>query len=116
MIKFIHSKLIHPALAVEISTLDNPASNLVNITTIGEILAGGTGFSLINIIFFIAGTVFFFSLAIAGWQYMLSSGDPKKIAQASGRLNNSIIGLIVVIASFLITNVIATIIGADSIF
>jgi len=120
LIKHLIPLIIKPVMAednltVKISGLENPAKNIGIGSNIGQILTGG-GFNLINLLFFLAGVVFFFSLVLAGWQYMFSSGDQKNIEQASGRLNNSIIGLVVVIAAFLITNLISSIIGANSIF
>jgi hypothetical protein len=87
----------------------NPDSNLADILT----NKGGSGasFSIINLLIFFAGIAFFINLVIAGWNYMFSSGDPKKTAAASSRLLNGFIGLVIVLVSFLIVRLVSTIIG-----
>jgi len=93
----------------------NPAKNINVDSSLADILTNkggsGTSFSIINLLIFFAGIVFFINTIIAGWDYMFSTGDPKKISSASTRLLNGFVGLVVVIASFLIVRLISTIIG-----
>lgn len=85
------------------SGLDNPAPNITS-NTIGGILSGG-GFSVISVIFFFVGLSFFFSLVMAGWEYIVSTGDPKKISSATTRFINSLLGIAIALASFLIVRI-----------
>ncbi|MBI1871816.1 hypothetical protein HYS10_00145 [Candidatus Collierbacteria bacterium] len=77
---------------------------------IADLLTKG-GFNLINFIFFIIGLVFFVNLILAAWEYLLSSGDPKRAASANQRILNAIIGILLVFASFIIIRVVTAILG-----
>ncbi len=92
--------------------IDNPATNINPNSNLSEILTGG-GFNLIDFLFFIAGLVFFFNIIIAGWEYFFSAGDPQKVESAGNRLLNGFIGIIVVVASFLIVRLFSSMIGLD---
>lgn len=78
--------------------------------TISDLLSKG-GVDLINLVFIIVGILFFFNLILAGWDYMLSSGDPKKAAVASSRFTNGLTGLIMAITAFLVVKIFSTIFG-----
>ncbi|MCX6785258.1 MAG: hypothetical protein NTZ18_00195 [Candidatus Komeilibacteria bacterium] len=61
---------------------------------------------IINIIVYILGFVGLFfvgSIIYAPFEFMTSGGSEEKISKAKGRLKNSIIGVIIIIASYLIT-------------
>lgn len=94
----------------------NPATNIPVDSSLGDILTNKSGksFSVINLLIFIAGLVFFVNTIAAGWSYLLSSGDPKKASDASHRLTNGFIGLIIVLASFLIVRLVSNIIGFEA--
>jgi hypothetical protein len=64
-------------------------------------------------IIYFAGLVFFFMFIKGGFEYLTSGGDPKKTAKATSVLTTSIIGLIGVIASFLILKFIGTFTGVN---
>jgi len=93
---------------VNISTLTYPGQTIQNNWDLGQLL---TGTNLITFIFFIAGLVFFFNLLSAAWEYLLSTGDPKKIAGATQRLLNSFTGIVVVLGSFVIVRIVLSILG-----
>lgn len=50
------------------------------------------------------GIFFLISLIYAGWQWMSSMGEAEKIDKAKDRLKNSIIGIVIVLAAYLIAN------------
>ena len=52
---------------------------------------------------------------MAGWEYMMSSGDPKRVASATTRLLNSFIGLIMVFTAYLVVRVITNFLGLGNI-
>jgi len=93
----------------------NPATNIDPDGTLGDLLTNksgsGGGFSIINLLIFFAGVAFFINTVIAGWDFLFSSGDPKKASSASTRLLNGFVGLIIVLASFLLVRLVSTIIG-----
>lgn len=49
------------------------------------------------------GVIFFIMIFIAGYQWLMSGGNADSIKKAKQRLINSIIGLVVVLAAYLIT-------------
>lgn len=50
------------------------------------------------------GTVFFVIIVIQGFLYMTSSGDASKASAAISAITNAVIGLIIIMGAFLITN------------
>ena len=78
-------------------------------TSLGDLLSE----KVIPLVFFIAGAVFLFSLLNAAWTYVTSTGDPKKIQEATQRITNSFLGIIVVLASFVIVQIILAILGLE---
>ncbi|HLE49843.1 MAG TPA: hypothetical protein VI791_01730 [Patescibacteria group bacterium] len=75
---------------------------------IGELL---TVTNIITFVFFLAGAIFLFSLLNAAWTYVTSSGDPKKIAEATQRILNAFFGIVIVLASFVIIRIILAVLG-----
>ncbi len=63
----------------------------------------------------LAGVAAVFLITISGIKFMLSGGDQLKIEQARKTLTYAIIGLVLVLGSFFIINVIATVTGASCI-
>ena len=104
--------LINQILAedVSISTLENPAPKIPPTSKITDLFTKG-GFNLIDFIFIIIGLGFFANLIIVGWEFMLSSGDPKKVQAASTRLINGFIGLIMAVVAFIVVRLISQILG-----
>ena len=88
----------------------NPAPKLVGKQSLGDLLTQG-GFDLINIVFVFVGLIFFANLVMSGWDYMMSSGDPKKIASATSRLINGFLGLIMAITAFIVVRLISQALG-----
>lgn len=54
----------------------------------------------------IGGLAAFFALVMAGFQYLTSTGDPGKIKDAAGKIQSAIIGLVMLLASYLVLNLI----------
>ncbi|HSV94916.1 MAG TPA: hypothetical protein VLH94_03035 [Spirochaetia bacterium] len=95
---------------VSLSNLPDPAPGLSNITNISGLLTGG-GFNLINLVFVLVGLVFFANLIITGWEYMMSTGDPKKVSAASTRLLNAFVGLILAVVAFIVVRLVTNVLG-----
>lgn len=51
---------------------------------------------------------------MAGWDYMMSSGDPKKVSSATSRFLNGFLGLAVAFFAFIIVNLVTNMIGLGS--
>jgi len=60
-----------------------------------------------------SGVFAFFVIIFAGFTYLTGAGDKNKVAQASNMLNYGILGLVLVVAAYLITRVIGAMIGFD---
>jgi len=54
----------------------------------------------------ISGLAAFFMLVWGGFQWLTSAGSPSKISEAKDRITSAILGLIIILASFLILKVI----------
>lgn len=109
------NKLIADIGSAKISDLPDLAPNIEKNTTIGDLISKGP-LSLVNLVFLIIGLIFFATLVMSGWDYLMSSGDPKKIAAAGSRFLNAFIGLAVSFFAFLIVNIITNMIGLGSFF
>lgn len=76
------------------------------IDSLGEIISKALGF-----IMPMAGIVLLFVLISGGYDYMISQGNAEKMKSAQAKITSGIIGFILLIASFLITRIIALIFG-----
>ena len=68
----------------------------------------------IMIAFVIATIVVLFFLILGAFQWITSGGDKEKINKARGTIVNALIGLALLALAFLIVNVIATILGLNT--
>lgn len=78
------------------------------ITDIVEILR-----RIIRILAPAAGIAFLIMLLVGGFQFINSGGDPKAAGQARTTLTYAFIGILLVVASWLILTVIANLTGVD---
>ena len=69
--------------------------------------------NVLQVIVGLAGIIFFVMFINGGFQYLFSSSDQKKVAAASNTLTMAIMGLVGVVASYLILKLIQTITGAN---
>jgi len=60
--------------------------------------------NIIRWILSILGTVFFMIIVIQGYLYMTAGGDSSKTAAALGAIGNAVVGLLIIMGAFLITN------------
>jgi hypothetical protein len=58
-----------------------------------------------------AGIILLFVLISGGYDYMMSQGNPDKIKSGQAKITSGIIGFVLLIASYLITRLIAYIFG-----
>ena len=88
--------------------------NIPTTSNISQILAGGAKFNVITFAFVLVGFYFMFNIISAGFEYVMSTGDPKKIAGATSRFMNGFIGIVIVLSAFMIVNLITSMIGLGS--
>lgn len=67
--------------------------------------------NLVRFVVAIAGVAFFIMLLVAGFSFLFSGGDPKKLEQAKGTMTNAIIGLIVIVGAYVILRLIGLFTG-----
>jgi len=88
----------------------------INLTEIDPTELDGLG-KLINIllkfVYPFGGIILFFMIVWAGFDYFFSEGKPEKLSNAKGKITYAIIGYTLLILSFLIVKLIASIIGLD---
>lgn len=58
----------------------------------------------LNLTYFLAGTIAVIVIIVAGIMYTTSSGDAGRVTKAKNLLTYSIVGLVVVLMAFTITN------------
>lgn len=71
--------------------------------------------NIIGVALSLAGVVALFFIILSGFKFMTSGGDPKQVEGARSTLTYAVIGLLVVLFSFFIINVIAGVTGAECI-
>lgn len=69
--------------------------------------------STILLVIAIAGLVFFVMLLMGGLRYLTAGGDEKSITAARQTLTNAFIGLIIVVASFVVAQIIFAVFNID---
>lgn len=70
-------------------------------------------YNVLQVIVLIAGLVFLFMFISGGFKYLFSGGEQKSVAAASSTLTSALIGLVGIIASWLILSFIATFTGIN---
>jgi len=69
--------------------------------------------NIVSIVVGIGGILAFIALIIGGFRYMTARGDPKALSSAQGMLLWAIVGLVLIIISWLIIQFIAQFTGLD---
>ena len=99
--------LIKPVNAASLDSIYAPAGALggQNVTiakVLNPIIANGI---------IISGLVAFFVILFAGFTYISNAGDKNKLTQATNMLNYGILGLVIVVSSYLVTKILGTVLG-----
>jgi hypothetical protein len=69
--------------------------------------------SLLKLLFIAAGLWGFLNLIFAGYQFMTAGGDPKAVGKAWERIWQSLLGLLIIVASFLIAAIMGILLFKD---
>ena len=78
--------------------IDAPSNNIPTMT--GDDLLKNA----LNLTYFLAGVIAVIVIIVAGLMYTTSSGDSGRVAKAKNLLTYAIVGLVVVMSAFVITN------------
>ena len=92
--------------------ISNPLETVNPNTNYGGLEQGGLILfisNLIRLIVFVAGIYAFVNILIAGLDYISSEGDPKGAQAAKDKIVNSIMGIVIIVASFSLTAVLSKI-------
>jgi hypothetical protein len=68
---------------------------------------------IMNYVYPFAGILLFFVIASAGYDYILSSGEPEKLKTAQSKMLYALIGIILLVASYMIVRVVGAVMGLD---
>lgn len=71
--------------------------------------------NVVRAVMALTGVGLFVMLVVGGFNFLLSGGDPKKLEAARGTLTNAIIGLVVIVLSFLIILTVSKFTGVDKV-
>lgn len=96
-------KLIEQVHADLVGQIQSPLAN----TGYGNLQSGAVGLFITNIIrifFVVAGIYALFNFLIAGFEYISAGGDSKKLEKAWSRIWQSLMGLVIIVASFAIAS------------
>lgn len=69
--------------------------------------------NIVGTVLSLAGVALFIMLLVGGFSFLFSGGDPKKLEQARGTLTNAIIGLVIIVAAYLILRIIGVFTGTE---
>lgn len=72
--------------------------------------------SFLKLIFIAAGLWGFFNIIFAGFSFMNAGGDPKNITKAWDKIWQSIVGLLIIVLSFLLAAIIGIILFRDPMY
>ena len=70
--------------------------------------------ALLKLIIVLAGLFSFLNIIIAGYQFMSAGGDPKKIGEATSKIWQSLMGLLLVAGSFVLAVIFGWLIFGDA--
>jgi len=98
----IFNTFIPKAYAADpIGTLTAPASIITGPSDIYKLIN-----AVVNLLVVVAGIWFLIQVILAGYNYITGAGDAAKTSEAMKKLTDSIIGLVIVAAAFIITYII----------
>jgi hypothetical protein len=83
--------------------------------TSGPITLGSIISAAVPLIFAFAGLGLLLMLISAGYTFLTSAGDAKKLEQGKSRLTNALVGFIIVFAAYWIVQLTGAIFGLESI-
>ncbi len=101
--------LVHKIFAVDWTpTLTGDETDVATIGSVVPLFQ-----NIIQAVLAFAGVVLFVMLVMGGFTFLFSGGDPKQVQKAQGTISNAVIGLVVVLASFLILKTIEVFTGVN---
>ena len=72
--------------------------------------------NILRLAFLAAGIWAFFNFIIAGYNFLSAGGDPKNVANAWNKIWQTILGLVIMVASFILAAVFGYLVFGDPLF
>lgn len=105
------NKLIAVAGAPLFGTIAPPPGLTGDITNITKLIT-----NILRFAFLAAGLWAFLNFILAGYSFMSASGDPKKITASWEKIWMTVLGLVIIVASFVLSAIIGYILFGDPLF
>lgn len=105
------SLLFHTVYAVDWTPTLSGVDGSNDVATIGSVVPLFQ--NIIQAVLAFSGIILFAMLVFGGFTFLFSGGDPKQVQKAQGTISNAIIGLVVVLASYLILKTIEVFTGVN---
>ena len=100
-----------PFKDIDIDTVGSPVVDINSDNLdFGSIITG-----VLPYIFAIAGVVLLFNIISSGFKMMTSKGDPKVLQVAQAKLTTSVIGIVILFASFWIVQLVMQFLGINTV-
>jgi len=97
-------------LAQNININGQPINGPLPFNNLGQVISRVVNVFLIPV----AGVILLLVFIWAGFDFMMSEGNPEKIKSAKAKITTGIIGLVLLIGSFLIVKIIELILGSKT--
>jgi hypothetical protein len=104
--RVIHSFVVHAA--DNWTGLAGPDKDVATIGSLESLFS-----NVIQAIIALAGVALLVMFFVAGFSFLFSGGDPKKLEQAKGTLTNAVIGLVIIVAAYILIRLVGTFTGVD---
>lgn len=101
-IAYTYTMFVQHVQAVDLQSL-SPATDLSNFGLLVNVVVRNA--------FVFAGIISFFLLIFGGFQVIVAAGDPKKLEKGRGAITGAVIGLLLVVGSFWIVQIIEIVTG-----
>ncbi|MFW6110139.1 MAG: pilin [Patescibacteria group bacterium] len=72
--------------------------------------------NVISTITIVGGVLLFFYLTFGGFKYLTAGGDEKAVDKAQKIMTNAIVGLIIIVCAYFVTQIIGSVLGFPNIF
>lgn len=69
--------------------------------------------NILKLLFVVGGLLAFLNLIVAGLQFLQSGGDPKSIEQAWNKIWQSLVGLLIIVTSFILAVIMGQLVFGD---
>lgn len=102
----MHKLLAQAQTWSNLQSVDTEDPTVATIGSIPSLLS-----NIIRAVVVLSGVVLFIMLIIGGYTYLFSGGDQKKIEKAKGTISNAFLGLVFLVASYLILRLIESFTG-----